>query len=319
MNLKRLKKLFRSSKTFLISTHVNPDPDAICSELVMAMYLRSRGKTVHIINEDVVPPRYSFLPGSKTIKKFQRKKKISYDVAIVLDCGDLDRIGKVQYCLQEGKPLINIDHHITNDGFGDLNFVLPEVSSSAEIVYLMLKKLGARLTDSMAKNIYVGIMTDTGSFRYENTTAQTHRVVADLLKFKFSPTKLYQQIYETMPLKDIQSFVKVINSFETHYQGRVVCVLLPKKISSQFSQSFDLRDTIFRFLRAIRGVEVLIILTAVGSKETRANLRSTGSVNVAKVAHHFKGGGHRRASGCVIEGSLKEARKNALKIIGKAL
>lgn len=312
-------KAIRRYESFLISTHVNPDPDALCSELAMAKYLHSIGKTVRIINEEKVPERFKFLPGSSMLEKLSAKG-FSCDCAIVVDCGDLERIGKVQSALKKDKPIINIDHHVTNDSFGSLNLVKPKASSTAEVLYDLLIEGGARLTKDIAVLLYLGIMTDTGSFRYDNTTARVHQIVSNLLgDFKFSTSDLYKRLYETIPVNDLMLFTKAINKFDLLYGGRVVCVSLHKDLLKKFSAEFDLRDKIFSYLRTIKEVEVIVILTEHKKNLTRANFRSQSDIDVAKVAAHFNGGGHKKASGGMVEGDLRAAKTKVLKYLEKVL
>ena len=313
--MKTIIQTFKKYKKFLISTHVNPDPDALCSEAALALFLRSQGKEVTILNEEKVPERFSFLPHIDQIKNCSQVKNIDYDVAVILDCGDLDRIGKVKESLGQDKIIINIDHHIINSRFGDLNLVHPRASSTAEVLFELLMALKARLTRDMALHLYTGIMTDTGSFRYENTTPRTHEIVGTLLRYRFSPSELYKRLYEMIPFGDLKEFTNLFKRMDLFFHGKVVCVMLPQKTVKKFSEEFDLRDTIFKFLRSIKGVEVHVILTGFTSRKTRVNLRSTGRVNVAKLAHLFKGGGHRRASGCVLGLNLHQAKEKILRTV----
>lgn len=297
----------------MISTHVGPDPDALCSEMALALYLKALGKKVIIVNEERSPERFHFLPGVKQMKAYSKSMKVSYDAAIVVDCGDFKRIGKVAGLIDQNKPLINIDHHVTNNRFGHFNLVDVKSSSTAEVLFELIKASGVALTKSMALHLYAGIMTDTGSFRYENTTARTHRIVSELRQFNFSAYELYRDIYERIPLNDIKHFTKVISSFERLFSGKVVRVVLKKNIVSRFSQEFDLRDTIFKFLRTIKGIEVIVIFTEIGSSKTRINFRSSGKVDVAKLAHRFSGGGHQRASGCTLDKNVEKSKQIIMK------
>lgn len=315
----KILKAIKKHKTFLISTHVHPDPDALGSELSMAIYLSSLGKKIYVINDEPSPKRFDFLPKVGWVQGYNSARKINYDVAIVLDCGELDRIGRVQEHISPDTLLINIDHHITNDFFGDLNLVEAKASSTAEVLYDLFKQGGHKLTKDLAINLYVGLMTDTGSFRFENTTAKTHAICADLMRFEFSVTEIYRKVYASIPQADLREFTKLISRFNVLCEGRVVCIELSRKIISRFSEQFDLRDTIFQFLRSMQGVDVFIIFTEVNSKKTRINLRSSHKVDVAKLASQFQGGGHKRASGCTIEKGMKEARKIFLNEIGKFL
>src|SRR3989338_11316890 len=319
MSLKKILDTIKKNKTFLISTHVNPDPDALASELALAIHLKAQGKQVYIVNEAPVPARFLFLPGIRRIRALSKNLKVPYDVAIVLDFGDLERAGRVKKIISPDKPLINIDHHVTNDAFGSLRWVYPKASSTAEVLFELFTYTRARITRDMAILLYLGIMTDTGSFRYESTGPRTHAIVSELLKFKFSISVLYRKLYESVPLNDMEMFTKVVSHFDSLLGGKVICVELKRGVVARFSQDFDLRDKIFGFLRTIKGVEVVFILTEDGRKKTRVNLRSQGKVNVARLAHHFNGGGHHRASGRLIENKIQGAKRKILQELRKVL
>jgi len=143
--------------------------------------------------------------------------------------------------------------------------------------------------------------------------------VARLLRYDLAVDALYQKIYETISLNDSKEFVRVINSFDVVLDGQVICVNLSKEMVARFSEAFDLRDALFRFLRSIHGIEVVVICTEIDEHKTRINLRSAGRVNVGRLAWHFQGGGHHNASGCVVDGPLPEAREKILKEIRKVL
>jgi len=317
MSLNNILKVIRKNKSFLISTHVNPDPDALASELALALFLKFLHKEVRIVNEEAVPRRFKFLPKVHLIGLYNAHDRRNYDVVIILDCGDLDRIGQVKKLINPRKMIINIDHHVTNDRFGHLNWVKPGGSSTAELLFDLLKQFKCPLTKDMATLLYLGVMTDTGSFCYETTSSHTHAVVSELLKYKIPITELYRKLYESVPLNDFRLFSKVVGHFETFFGRKVACIELSKKIFSKFSQDFDLRDKIFKYLRTIKGLEVVVILTEYKPSLTRVNLRSQGSVDVAKIAHRLNGGGHSRASGCILEENLSGARRKILLVLKK--
>lgn len=313
--LKNLKKY----KSYLISTHVHPDPDALSSLLTLAVYLRDLGKKVYLRTEEPVPERFRFLPGSRLIKQVNPGARADFEAVIVVDCGDLDRIGRVCELIKEKHHVINIDHHITNDKFGELNYVVPDASSTAEIIFDLLKEDRFRLTRDTALLLYLGIMTDTGSFRYDNTSAHTHAVVSELMKFRLPVGELYRRMYESVPLNDIKVFTRVVNNFETVKDGRAIILELTKNITKQFSEEFDLRDKIFKYLRTIKGVELLVILTELEKNRTRINFRSQSNVDVAKLAARFNGGGHHRASGAMLDLNIKDSKKKILREIRKII
>jgi len=312
-------KAIQAHKRFLVSTHVNPDADAIVSALAVAIVLKSMGKTATVVNESEVPSWLKFLPKTSLFKKASDIKKLDYDAAIVVDCGDLARIGTVEALTKSGRPLINIDHHKTNRGFGQVNLVMPKSSSTAEVLYELFEEMGVRLNKDLAALLYVGIMTDTGSFRYESTSSRTHQIVSHLMSFGIESSKMYDRIYDAIPAHDLQVFLRAIGSVELLKGGQVACLELNQKILSQFSGGFDVRDKVFSLLRATKGVEIVVIFSEAEPTRTRVNMRSKNYFDVAKVAAEFGGGGHIRASGCTVDANLKETRKRLLNKIMKGL
>lgn len=308
MSMNQIIQVLKKNKRFLISTHVNPDPDALCSEMALAEYLRSMGKTVTVVNSESVPHRYRFLPGMSRIHSYRKSLKKDYDVAVIVDCGELARIGQVKALLRGNTVIINIDHHITNDKFGDYNWIQPQASSTAEILYELLTRAKCRITRNLAMHLYAGIMTDTGSFRYENASPRTHAITAELMKWNIAPHRLYQKFYENVSFTDLKAFMELIRNMKMHCGGKVASIALTKKALSKFSEDFDLRDAIFKLLRSVKGVMVVVVCVQVSQGKTRVNLRSSEKFNVARLATHFNGGGHRRASGCTISQNIAQAR-----------
>ncbi|MDE2027674.1 MAG: bifunctional oligoribonuclease/PAP phosphatase NrnA [Candidatus Omnitrophica bacterium] len=315
MTYKNILETIRRHRRFLVVSHHNPDADALASTLVMALYLKGLGKTVYALNEDACPQWLEFLPATSMLKKAGDVKKFDYDAAVVLDCGDLKRIGGVNAFLCKGKPLINIDHHVTNERFGTLNVVKPDASSTCELVFDLLKEAGCPLNKKTAILLYAGIMTDTGSFRFDNTTAYSHEVVRELMAFKFSPPDMYGHLYVGIPVADMKRFTDLIHKARLTDNNRVFCISLSQVVVKSFSPSFDLKEKLFAFLRSIEGIEVVVILTELNPKEIRVNLRSQNHFDVARLAKTFDGGGHRKAAGCKIYGTLAQAQK----IIGQAI
>jgi phosphoesterase RecJ-like protein len=319
MSLAKISQVIRKHKHFLLTTHVNPDPDALCSELALASCLKKLKKNVMIVNDDILAERFKFLPGSAAIKRRVGMTAVNAEVVIVLDCGDLGRIGRVRELVSANQIIVNIDHHVTNDFFGHINWVCPKASSTAEVLYEFFRKEKFAFSRDIALNLYVGIMTDTGSFRYDNTSSKTHQLVSELMQFNFSPAKLYQKLYEAIPLQDLKEFARVMSSFQPLYDGKVICIELKRRVLAKFSEEFDLKDTIFKFLRSLKGIEVVVILSELSSQRTRVNFRSAGEVDVAKLAQQFKGGGHQKASGCLLNLGIKQTRQKILESIEKAL
>jgi phosphoesterase RecJ-like protein len=236
-----------------------------------------------------------------------------------LDCGDLKRIGSVSQLIKEGIPVMNIDHHVTNTKFGIINAVDAEASSTCELIYGMLKNAKFPLNKDIATLLYAGIMTDTGSFRYDNTTAYTHRVTADLMTYKIPVQKMHDLLYRGIPVSDIKLFTQVVHDAQLVFNDRVYCLSLTQKTVDSFSKNFDIKEKLFSFLRSVEGIEVVAILTELSSKEVRVNFRSQSNFNVAKLAQQFDGGGHIKAAGCKIGDTLPNAQTKILTAIKKLL
>ena len=230
-------------------------------------------------------------------------------MAIVLDCGDLDRVGGVKKFIQSGKPMVNIDHHVTNDKFGTLNIIQSKSSSTCEMIFDLLKQAKHPLNKNLAMLLYAGIMTDTGSFRYENTSPHCHAVVEELMAFKFSAAQMYDRLYVGIPVVDMKLFTDVIHKAQLLDRNKVFCVSLSKKTAESFSKSFDLKEKLFSFLRSVEGIEVVVILTEINPKEVRVNLRSQHDFDVAALSQQFDGGGHKKAAGCKVYDSLAQAKE----------
>jgi bifunctional oligoribonuclease and PAP phosphatase NrnA len=312
-------RLIKAHKDFVVTMHVNPDPDALGSAAAMTLFLRSIGKKARLVNDGPCPAWIRFMPQSKLVEAFDARKISRPDVVIVLDSGDIGRIGKVAQFIAPGVKVINIDHHVTNTLFGDHNLVKVRYSSTSEILFELLKKAQCEFTRDMAVLLYLGILTDTGSFGFDCTGAHTHEVIAELLTFGVPVSDLYRKVYETLPKEDLKAFLGLMNTLIMYHDGKVACLTISKKQAAKFSDGFDLKDKVFGFLRSVNGLEVIMILTEQDKKKTRLNLRSRGKVDVARFAGRFNGGGHRNASGGFVDLALRPAAALTLKEIVKVL
>lgn len=315
---KKIAAVLKKAKKVLVSMHVHPDPDALGAALAMTLYLKAQGKDVRLYNEDACPEWLRFMPKVSLCRQVTGRERFVPDVLLVVDCGDPDRIGNVKG-LAGSAAVINVDHHITNSFFGTYNLVHPEYSSTCEILYQFLKNLGASFTREMAILLYLGIQTDTGSFGFDSTTSHTHQVIAELLRFDIPVGELYRKVYETLPKESLKAFLSTMNRLELVCRERVASLAMTRKDMSAFSNGFDFRDKAFGFLRAVKGVDVIVIFTEAGDGRVRVNFRSRSLVDVAAVSARFGGGGHKRASGCYVTGTLAQAQKTVFAELEKRL
>lgn len=297
-----LQSLIKKHQTFAISTHVNPDGDAIGSELAFYTYLNTLGKTVKIFNTDPVPKKYQFLPKWEKIENAQAAMEYSPEVFIILDASSLDRIGNfLSKQLIPINAVVNIDHHITAEEFGDYNIIVPKASSTAEIIYKYFKSNQIQIEPDSALCLYSGLMFDTGCFRFSNTTPETHRIAADLIDHgNFAPDEVYSKIYEHLPLGKIHLLGQTLRTLKLSDDGRIAWILITQEMLKYTETTLDDVEGFVNQIQAIEGVEVAFCACELQDGNTKVSLRSEGKVDVASLAAEFKGGGHDRASGCRI-------------------
>lgn len=323
MSLKKVVSFIKRNKNFLITSHTSLEGDALGSELAFYRLLKKIDKFAIIINQDNLPFGYDFLSDSNYVKKFNKKlKNIKFDCLVVLDSSGLDRIGRVSTINKEHKPILNIDHHISNERFGNVNWIEPTAASCTQMIYKLYKKMHIPLDRQIATCLYVGILTDTGSFHYSNTTGLTHKIVAELLKYNLDITKIYKNIFENIPFSDMKLLIKILPALRLYSSGKLAYLQIGRNIlKKQKKISFDLTENILSFARAIKNVEVAVLCKEnLGLKdEVRVNLRSQGRVDVNKIANFFGGGGHKTASGCTIKGKIDRVTIKVLNKIRESL
>lgn len=293
-------------KTFLICAHVHLEGDALGSQLSLASLLRRMGKKVVCRDEDAPPPEYHFLPGIDSISS--SCEPLDYDAAILVDCSDVSRIGKIQKILDKKKPIFNIDHHVSNTRFGDVNWVDGHVSSASEMIFELFCALKMKPTRDEAMLIYTGILVDTGSFKYTTTTARTHEVAACLLRRGLDVYGIYRLIHEGLPPGLIRVFGKIISTLQVSRSGKIASLSVKYAWIKKEPLLAEQTDAIIAFARSLKDVEVALLFKEIKPRqEIRVNLRSLGVIDVNECARLFGGGGHRMASGCTLKGNLKDA------------
>ncbi|MFQ5681562.1 MAG: bifunctional oligoribonuclease/PAP phosphatase NrnA [Candidatus Omnitrophota bacterium] len=314
MSINKIVRLIEENRSFLISSHIAPEGDALGSELALAYLLRAKNKNVVIVNERRIPREYEFFPGREILYSLRgRPRGKSPDVVFILDCSELRRCGKVADIVPQDRPLAVIDHHITNCHFGDINWVDAGASSAGEMVYRLYKRMKVPFSRDSAMCLYVSMLTDTGSFRYSNTTAYTHRAVAELLGFGISVNKVYQRIYESRSYADVLSLKQALQTMHINKRAGLAWF----KMEMRKGEHTEHADSILDFARRIKDVQVCFLLRYERDKgEVRVNMRSRGRVDVSKVALRLGGGGHKNAAGATLKGlSLDEAEKKVLRLL----
>ena len=299
-NYNTVLSLFDRYHTFALSTHINPDGDAIGSELALYLFLTEIGKSVKVFNTDTVPKNYKFLPYSDVIEGVKAVDTYRPEVLVVLDASALARIGKtLSKTLRPIRKLVNIDHHATAEAFGDINLIMPSASSTSEIVYKLIKHSQTPIGKACALCLYTGLMFDTGCFRYSNTTVETHRIAAELIEIgEFAPDEVYRNVYEQLPVAKIRLLSEVLGTLRVTDNGKIASVYATQEMFRKTGTTPDAVEGIVNQIQAIAGVEVALCVSEMTDRSTKVSLRSQGQVDVSQLAAEFEGGGHARAAGC---------------------
>ena len=302
----------KKNKHFLIASHQKMEGDAIGSMLAMAELLRAAGKKVVFLPPEDMPDLYRFLPNASKIRAKKNLNGIKYDVACLVDCTDIDRLGDAQNGIYPTRPIINIDHHISNTNFGSINWVEPGMSCSGEQIYHLFKKMNLSINKRAALYIYIAILTDTGSFRYSNTTAKTHEIAAELISLGVNPADIYRRIYEETSRSSLSLLAYVLSTLKTTKDCRIAWIYITRKMLNGHSSSIDDTQDFIGFPRAIKGVKISIAFKEAGKGIIKVSFRSNDGVDVNRLARYFGGGGHASASGCTLKGGMREVEKAVL-------
>jgi phosphoesterase RecJ-like protein len=297
------------------------EADALGSQLAMRALLVYLGKKAVIVTSDKVPAEYNFIPQVKYIRKPQDIKNEEFDCLVALDCSDAARCREVFNLFSKKKIIINIDHHISNCRFGDVNWVDANASSTVEMIYRLYKYMRLPLDKNKALFLYAGLVTDTGSFRYPNTTSESHRMAAELLSYVIKVNKIYRNIYESLKFSDLKLINKVLLTLNQDKTGKVIWFEIRKELLKPKELSFDLTEKVLNFGRLNRYAEVIVLFKEDlnTNNQIRVNFRSRGNIDVNKIAESFGGGGHKNASGCRIKGRLETVREIVLKKVRESL
>ena len=303
--------LIKQNKQFYLFSHMLPDGDSIGSLLAMGEALTLMGKEIGMFTPGHIPFKYSFLNGSELVGHTAIEGKSDW-VSIVLDSSDADRLSIFKEAALISNVLVNIDHHVTNQYYGTLNLVDPEASATGEIVYTLIRDLGLELTKTMAESLYVAISTDTGSFKYDNTTPYTHEVVADLLRHELSPGTLSQRIFDERPRSFYILLKEALSSLEFYQGGDIAIMTLSRDLRERSGATTDDLDGIVNYTRNIEGVELGILFYVDSAEEVKVGFRSK-TLDVSELAGRLNGGGHVRAAGCRLQGGYEEVKAQVMR------
>ncbi len=309
-------ELVRSGRRFVLLAHLYPDGDVLGSQLGLGLALRDVGRAVTFACRHAVPESFHFLPGAGEVQQWKDGRG-EYDVVVTLDCPDPNRVGGLLDGLrQPGARVLNIDHHGDNRRYGDVNWIQPGAAATGEMVYDLLEAAELPLTPAVAVNLFTAIVTDTGSFRYSNTTPKTFQVAARLVETGVDPARVANELYETRHLAGLHLLGRILQQVETNPEGTIAWVVIDRS-QTESPDLLEAEDFI-TYPRSLRTAKVAVLFRELAG-EVKVSMRAKGEVNVARIAARFGGGGHPNAAGVVLPGDLAGAKVAVLAAVREAL
>ena len=317
--VKTVVEIIRRNRRFTVSSHVNPEGDALGSALALASLLKRLGKQAVVATDGGIPKAFKFFP--RVAPVVGRPSQVQMpEVAMTVDVPVLDRLGSMRGLFQKAGVSVNIDHHVSNRLFGDVNWVDPKAAAVGEMIFRLYEVFRVKPTRDEALCMYVSIVTDTGSFRYMSTTPEVHRIASDLISRGVSPLKVGQDIYECHSPSDLRFLGKVLSSLRSTPDGKVSWVEVPHALLKSCRPGPEIVDELVNYPRSVRTAEVSFVLRDQSSDgKIRVSFRSKGRVDVNKIARSFGGGGHMAASGCTVGGTLAQVRQKVLGVARQAV
>lgn len=309
-------ELIDAKERFVVCCHVHPDGDAIGSLLAVGLTLKKQNKQVTMVCSDGVPAVYRFLAGIEEIDS-QLESDFNPEVIICVDCAEKGRVAVATdiWALSD-VTVVNLDHHITNTHFGDLNIVDPEAGATGELVYRLFTAGDYELDQRTALAIYTALATDTGFFKYESTSAYTLGTAASLVRdFAVSASRVAEEIHNHKSFNSVRMLGEVLAGLRLANDGKVAWMVLDQRMWQQFPVENEETDNYVNFARSIDGVEIGILFKELKPGEIKLSWRSSEAVDVSRLAGHFGGGGHARAAGCTLTGALDVVIEKVLKFI----
>jgi bifunctional oligoribonuclease and PAP phosphatase NrnA len=311
-----IAQILREHQRFAVLGHVRPDGDALGSQLAVALSLQALGKELRVWNEDGMLEKYSFLPSAEFLTKPPSIPE-DFDVAIALDTAIQNRLGTALAAVRSAKIWINIDHHVSNPGYGDVIYVDSSAPATGEIIFRLIKSEGLPFNRDIAENLYAAISTDTGSFQYPKTSAHTFEIAAELIRTGLDVGRLSQLLYENYPRRRLELLRELLRTMRFQEEGRVASFSLTLKAAAELDVLPEDNEGLIDHLRAIHGVIVAVFFEELSDGKVRVSMRSkTDAVDVCAICQKFGGGGHALAAGARVVGTLPEVEKRVLAEVG---
>lgn len=313
--IKKIHKIVSESRRFLITTHARADGDAIGSALAINFYLKKLGKKSHVVCDYGAIPEYRFLPGAPSVGESAADLGDGYDVIFVTDCASRDRLERLADKIPSDAYIINIDHHISNTRFGDLNWIDPKFAATGELVYLLIKSSKVKIDKSIALNLYVSIYTDTGSFSFSNTSSMTHDIASDLISKGVLPAFVNKMLYRQKTMGQLKLLSRIIESIAVTKSGKVAWAVLSDKMANECGfYPYETQEFV-NVIKSIKSVKVAILFRELSDQpgKVKISFRTDHPIDGSKLAGIWGGGGHMRASGALLSGNMKTITEEVVK------
>jgi len=303
--------------SFLLTTHESPDGDAVASSLALASFLRKNGKDVCVHFRDPVPELFRFLPGSGSVLAHIPDR--DFDLAFVLDIGELKRAGSEFCAFKRASRSVNLDHHLSCEPFADHNLIDSTAAATGVLVYRIIRASGCGIDADTALCLYVSIISDTGSFRYSNANREAFSIAGEMIELGVNAWNVAERIYENQPRKRLELLSRSLATLEVICDGRAASLTVNHVMYAETGADAELTDGFVNYPRSIRGVEVAIFFRQLDERTYKVGFRSKGLVNVAGIAAALGGGGHHNAAGCTVSGTLDEIKARVYSIVNLSL
>jgi phosphoesterase RecJ-like protein len=295
----------RSRQRFLISSHSRPDGDSIGSSMAMAFALRALGKEADVVQSDPAPGPLQQFPGVGNIRVAPAVDG-HYDAAIIMECGDLERTGIAGL---DRFFVINIDHHPGNSGYGQIRWFNPSAAACGEMVFDLIRALGAPITPDVATHVYLAILTDTGSFHYSNISPRTFEICKEVLEAGVNPVLVARDVYDSNNMGRLKLFGSVLGAMQIDPTGRIAIVYLDHEMARAAGGTYEDTEGLINLPLTVKEILAVVFFKQVEADEYRVSMRSKGEIDIGGIAKEFNGGGHKNAAGCTVTGPIDALQK----------
>ncbi|CAI8783920.1 bifunctional oligoribonuclease and PAP phosphatase NrnA [Brevibacillus sp. IT-7CA2] len=320
MAVQEAARFMQEHNRFLVLSHVSPDGDATGSALGVVLMLEQLGKEYVVVNEGETPIKFNFLPRFDRLYNLRKQSlNETFGAVIAVDCADESRMGDVRSLFASCAALLNIDHHPTNDHFGTVNLVRPDAAATAEILFDVVEAAGVSFNEELALCIYTGLLTDTGGFRYSNTSPRVMEIAARLLGYGVKPGDVAERCLEEITIAHVKVLRHALQTLQLSHQNLVASITVSAADFAEVGAEREDAGGLVNYCRNIEGVEVGVSFVEAEPGVVKVSMRARDRVDVAVIAKQLGGGGHAKAAGCTIKGPLPEVQQKVWTVLDDAV